>query len=241
MGGKIFISVVAVAAALALTAAESRADIIHVKYEVKPTSTPGYSASWLHTASGSGSTGSDGNTYYMSGTKTHSLSGTLYATIDTSANGGLGSITFTGGTITATKYSNTTIFGETAESTTIDIDGSTFDVESDGGTLRPEGYLTGTFDPGGDGASKDTDVSFYFAPISHSGSANSISADLFTITLWGNNWDETTGAASSNRAGIDLYLVGTAVVPEPSTIALMSLGAIGLVLQRRRRMKVAAE
>lgn len=83
---------------------------------------------------------------------------------------------------------------------------------------------------------------FYFAKKDFNGAANPSPNSIDPgnrFILWGNNWKDIAGRAAIDRSqqfGIDLF--GTAVVPEPGSIALMVVGLLLVGTLRRRAVAV---
>lgn len=189
-----------------------------ISYDIGNGSSGGFSASWLHAATGAHSGG-----FYMNGDKA-SIEGEI--TIDWSTGAASGSL--------FTDESDTD-FGEGSGSAAgwiLDITGGT----TTGGTFANGADLLIALDYSlshADGSNTTTGT-FYFADHPFAGDANSASPS--EIYLWGNNWfnDGTTPKPSTYALGIDLYGTGTPV-PEPGILLLLGSGLLGMGLLRKQR------
>lgn len=185
---------------------------IDVKYEIETYSSGGFSASWLHTASGCTGTGPDSDdTLYMCGGLTTPVTGYIKGSLDGDI------LSIVGGTLFML--------------------GKDYDIKG--------GSLGGDFTNAVDDLLWYLDVeffgTFYFENIAMGpGGPNSFDGQEFI--LWGQNDDayhcvpDPSKGSYCNSWGIDLYAQR---VPEPGTLALISLGLFAFALTSLRR-RVAA-
>ena len=228
LGGSILFALGCIAA-LAICATPVMAE--PVTYDVLSVSGSGFSASWIHAATGGAMT-RDAVTYYGGGDKLWSLGGTILGDRDLTGSGP--KVNITGGSMTGTAAGGAAVLGLNPNANiAIAVNGGTVlhDLDNDG---RATGFLDTTITQG----ATTVDVLFFFGDFSFAGAANSMTADALTATLWGNSTTSPTRgtpvAIASDRLGIDLRLKGSPV-PEPTSLALMALGAAGIAITRRRR------
>jgi len=189
-----------------------------ITYDITDGASGGFTASWLHAATGSQSQG-----FYKNGDKA-SISGSI--TIDWATGAASGSL--------ATDTPSDTNFGQGSGSWVLDITGGS--VADIGAFNNGDSLLLSLDYLLSDGTTSSTGT-FYFADSNFTGDVNS--ATDSEIYLWGNNWfnqngtgDKTTFVGAGGIAlGIDLY--GSAV-PEPGFLLLLGMGLIGLGLRRKR-------
>ena len=188
------------------------ADAFPVTYKIGPYSTGGYSASWLHTASGCPGTGPDtGDTLYMCGYATP-VTGLLTGTLDA------GVFSIDGG------YLN--IFGHNFNVGLSSLGG---DFTNAAGDLL--WFLN-----------VDSFGTFSFESIAMgTGGPNHFGPDHFVLWGQNDDAYDCASLPYDSDAkkgclpwGVDLY--GERVsVPEPGTLALLGIGLLGIALATRRR------
>ena len=194
----------------------AQADPINVTYEIGPYSSGGYSASWLHTASGCTGEGPDsGDDLYMCGHVTPA-SGSIMGILD----GGI--LTVTGGYLH--------MFGNNYAVT----DGQL------GGDFTDAGNNLLWF------LDIDWFGTFYFESIDMgAGGPNHFYGDEFILwgqnddayRCGGLSYEEQKNMECS-AWGIDLY---AQQVPEPGTLALLGIGLLAMTLVNRRRRFAQAQ
>lgn len=215
----------------------SMAQAESVAYEINFGSANGFQHSFLHSATGSMDVG--GVTYYPSGSKLLSLSGTLSGTWDTVTQTFTASNSLLDGAFAhgATSGALATEFGLSAAA----VAAATWQVQITGGTVGVAGnsYADGSLQyavlmTDGGGTTTIDSGSFYFYPVNFPGSPNTISQTR--LDLWGNNFQNPTAGPSSvtSALGIDLGGDGMVVVPTPSA-AIAGLAMLGAVSLRRQR------
>jgi len=186
------------------------ADPIEVTYDVGKYYSPGggYSASWVHLATGCKGTGSSGETLYMCGKK-KSIGGTITGLLDHS-----GVLTITGGLLTIPLHYFDLVYD--------DISGSLGG--NDDWTISIAGLGNFLFEDFGMGPG---------GPNSFDGSEFVLWGQNEPAYRCRPNYFNWCGGP---RLGLDLYGSGNPVhVPEPGTLALFGIGLLGLGLVRRRR------
>ena len=185
-----------------------------VQITIGPYSVPGFSASWVHTASSKMNVG--GIDFWPGGSTLHSnsLTGVLTATR-------------TG----ATNLSN--VAGVlSANNVTLVITGGEF---STGGAItNGEGFLNFDLTVGADPTISGT---FHFFDQAFPGPPQQLTSEQ--LVFWGNNWlnnvqtKQQFVGAGGTPLGLDLY-ASIEPIPEPATLLLLSSGLIGMGLRRRR-------
>lgn len=197
-----------------------------IVYDIKDGSSGGFTASWLHAATGAASGG-----YWKSGDKA-SISGEIIINWDTGEASG-----------SVSTDATDTNFGQGS---------GDWELKIIGGKTEGVGIFAGGDDLlvsldydlflGGSTTAYDSGT-FYFAERSFTGDVNS--ATNSEIYLWGNNWLNSAGSSNQDRIdhiaaggialGIDLYGTGTPV-PEPAALFIFGTGLLGLALSRRRKL-----
>ena len=202
----------ALAALFTLTISTANATPIDVEYEIQTYSSGGFSASWLHSASGCAyHPGPDsGSTLYMCGDMKTPVTGNIVGTLDD-------------GVLTV-KSGSLSIFGKD-----YDVLGGSLGGHFSDATGELLWFLQ-----------IEWFGSFYFENIAMTDGPNRFGAGEFI--LWGQNYDaygcdNDTVAKSSTRShceawGIDLYATR---VPEPGTLALIAIGLFAFAVTARRR------
>ena len=184
------------------------ADPIPVTYDIGQYGTGGYSASWVHSASGCEGIGPDtGMTLYMCGAAL-STNGTIEGSLD----GGV--LTITGGTLNigGTDYDvQGGMLGSLVDEWRIQIENF--------GDFLFEGLVMG------DGL-----------PNFFDGSEMILWGQNLQAYICEPGNDSCSAVTGIDRWGIDLHGVARVQVPEPGTLALFGIGLLGLGLAKRRRV-----
>ena len=185
------------------------ADPIEVSYEIGSYSTGGYSASWLHEATGCVSTGPAGAPLYMCGARTD-ISGTINGMLDNGFLAVTGGMLNVGGTDHRIRGGNIGDFDELVPGTAWN--------------LRVRGLGNFLFEPLGMGPGSPN----YF---------DGTTMILWGQNRPAYRCSPNEYCNGRDRWGIDLYAKRVEVA-EPATLALFGIGVLAMGLIRRRRTAV---